>query len=161
MHYCKITTENHPLSVNHKDCLEQINQIVEREGGRNNSFNTDLVALNLDLVERKNSPDQPRPTMDFTFGISKDLKNPNMVLTDLKLNHKTPKTIRRRDLVDKVDGSISLLNRDVTIYSEYFFVFKDNLKEQARSHFRSIFSGRTNLIFVPIKVSELRDKFFI
>lgn len=161
MKYCKTTTENHPLSIRNSDCLEQIGQIVIREGGGKNTFASEQTALNLDLVERHITPAQPRATMDFTFGISCNQKNPFMVLAELKFRHKkSPKTISRRDLEDKVNGSISLLDRDITILGEYYFVFKDNIKEQARHHFRSIFSGRPGLTYIPLKLEELQSRFF-
>jgi hypothetical protein len=161
MKYCELTTKGHPLSVRNSSCLEPITNIIRREGGRSSSFTNAQVALNLDAVERNSRPAQPRATMDCTFGIANRRRSTAMVLIDLKCNHKiSPKHITRTDLQSKVAGSISILDWYVKIFPEYYFIFSDNLKEQARSHFRLIFLGKPRINYIPLTIQELYNKFF-
>ncbi len=159
MNYCQLTTESHPLSLKHKDCLKGINEIILEEGGKNKIFEHQ-TALNLDKVEIKLKHPERRATMDMSFGISVDTKNPKMVLVDFKFNHKSAKTLGKSDLENKMNGSIDLLSRDIQIFNEYFFIFSDYLKNEARSHFNRLFAGRPNCKYIPLKLTELKEMFF-
>ena len=160
MKYCEITTKGHPLSLNHKTCLEIIDQIIIREGGNSRLFGTNSVALNLDMVERSHRPHQMQSTVDFCFGVSQNLKNRQIVLTELRLRVNNPKTIKKSDLVDKVNGSINLLSREIPIYKEFYFIFKNDQKEVARSHFRLLFYNKPNTPYIPLKLNDLHALFF-
>jgi hypothetical protein len=161
MKYCKITTEEHSLSTKYKVCLQAINRIIINEGGKNEGFENEHIALNLDDVQKKQNRAERNSSMDICFGISEDTKNRKLVLVDFKLNHKMVKSIGKSDLEKKVNDSKSLLGNEIPIMNEYFFVFRDNLKEQARSHFKLLFSGKPKIQFCPLKVFELKEKFFI
>ena len=160
MKYCETTTKEHPLSLNHKTCLEQINQIIKREGGNSSLFGTTSLALNLGMVEISLRQHQPQTTVDFCFGISNNLKNRHIDLTELKLRVNNPKTIKKSDLVDKVNGSINLLSREIPIYKGYYFIFKNDQKEVARSHFRLLFYNKPNTPYIAFKLDELYTLFF-
>jgi hypothetical protein len=159
MKYCKTTTNSHPLALKHNDCLKGINEIVLKEGGKNGIFEHHQIALNLDDVEVKLKHPERKATMDMSFGVSVDTKNPKMVLVDFKFKHKSAKTLGKHDLEAKIDGSIALLSRDIDILNEYFFIFNDSLKHEARSHFNRLFAGRSNR-YIPLKLTELKEKFF-
>jgi hypothetical protein len=162
MNYCHITTTNHPLALNNKSCLERIHYIVLREGGNNSPFKKQHIGLNLDNIERNAKRAQLRSTMDFCFGISTDnLRNKQIVLTELKLSVVNPRNIGKNELVDKVNGSVAILTRCETIYPEHYFIFRDNLKEQARRHFQSLFTNKPRIPYQPIKLDELHAKFFV
>ena len=158
--YCKTTTESHPLSLKHKDCLKGINEIIFQEGGKKNIFEHHQTALDLDDIEVKLKYPERRSTMDMSFGISVDTKNPKMVLVDLKFNHKSAKTLGKYDLESKINGSLDLLSRDIQILGEYYFIFNDNLKNEARSHFNRLFAGHPNCKYIPLKLTELKKMFF-
>jgi hypothetical protein len=161
MKYCKITTEKHPVSLKHCECLQEINEIIINEGGQNKLFSKEHIVLNLDEVEKKQNRTERNSSMDICFGISEETKNRKIVLVDFKLNHKTVKTIGKKDLEKKVTESKALIGNEIPTINEYFFIFKDNLKEQARSHFRALFSGKSKIPYKPFKITELKEKFFI
>lgn len=160
MKYCQTTTKLHPISLSNKSCLEQIDQIITREGGNPRLFGSMHIGLNLDMVERNNRPHQMRSTVDFCFGISQNLKNKQIILTELRFRVNNPKTIKKTDIIGKIDGSIELLSRDIPIYNRYFFIFNDNQKEVARSHFRLLFNNKPNNPYTPLKLNELHELFF-
>lgn len=160
MKYCEISTREHPLSIKHNTCLEQIDQIITRENGNSRLFGTS-IALNLDLVEKNLKQHQPQATVDFCFGISNNLVNRHFVLAELKLGVKNPKTIKKSDLIEKVNGSINLLSRGIPIYIEYYFIFNNNQKEVARSHFRLLFFNKPKNPYIPLKLNDLHTLFFI
>lgn len=160
MTYCLDTTRSHPISITNITCLEPINQIILKEGGRNTPFSNDQIALNLDQVEVNSGRAQLRQTMDFCFGISQNGQNRQVVLTELKLRVVNPRTIGRSDVEGKVVGSISILRRDIDIYATYYFVFQQNKIQQARRHFAFLFNNNPRSPYKTILLSDLLDYHF-
>jgi hypothetical protein len=160
MNYCNITTRNHPVSISNNTCLESINNIVSREGGPNGTFQSNQIGLNLDMVEHNSRRAQLRPTMDFCFGISQNLRNQQIVLTELKLNVDKPRKITRSDIEDKVNGSIVILTRAISIHQVYYFVFRPDNHEQARRHFASLYNNNPRSPYKTTILADLFNTFF-
>jgi hypothetical protein len=166
MKYCKNTTQNHPISLSHIGCIEDINSLLLNEGydGIEGLFVNHEVVLNLDCVEASmalNDGDRERnSSMDFTFGIANDDQSVKlMVLAELKLNSLNPNHIRREQLEKKVSSSKRILNIDVYIHNNFIFIFRKDKKEEAKSRFFRM-NPRVPNEYIVMDLDELRYYFF-
>ena len=55
----------------------------------------------------------------------------------------------------KVNHSICLLTRGITIYGKYFFIYPNSLKQQAISRIARLFNNRPNCPYTPLTEIEL------
>ena len=100
MKYCKTTTMNHSVSLVHSDCIENINELVQREGHDVNElvFINKEICLNIEIVESKVAALENRnrnKSMDFAIGLSNSLTNDKeILLVELKLNLQNPRNIK-------------------------------------------------------------------
>lgn len=167
MKYCRITTMNHPTSLAHPSCIEDINALLLTEGdiGTGALFTNDEVVLNLDCVEAKiafyDGDRERNKSMDFSFGIANDERSIQlMVLAELKLNSLNPNSIRREHLEEKVTASINVLTNAIDIYANYIFIFRNDKKEEARSRFFRMNPKIPNEYLV-MDLEELYYNFFL
>jgi hypothetical protein len=164
MKYCRITTENHPVSLACPDCIEDISALLLKEGHITLfAFTNDEVVLNLDCVETllalKGVRDK-RKSMDMTFGIANDDRSVQlMVLVELKLNHLNPNNVKRDFLEQKVIESTAVLSNSIHIYANYIFLFRSDRKEEAKNRFFRMNPKIPNEYLV-MDVEELYDTFF-
>lgn len=156
MKYSKEVTETHSLSCLHKDCLQLIADCLKAEGGRGILFDHE-TCINLDKIEKKQRKSKPQATMDLTMGIKTASKE--MLLVELRFNYKNPKNIGKQDILDKILHSKELLS-DCIIHSEYIFIFKENVKNQARNHFNRLFIGK-NIPCLIMTEEEFHHHFFL
>lgn len=165
MKYCRITTENHPVSLTHIGCIEDINHLLVNEGhvGAAALFTNGEVVLNLDCVEALIALREARErsrSMDFSFGIANEDQSIRLiVLAELKLNHQNPNHVRREHLEEKVAGSILALTNAVHIYANYIFIFRSDKKEEAKSRFFRM-NPRIPNEYLVMDLQELHYNFF-
>jgi hypothetical protein len=139
MKYSKSQTLNHMESVNKPECLKNLNDLIIKEGydGVNNVFDNEVTILDLDCVESKNAMKERRTnrsSMDCTFAIEDEITgNVEMLLVELRFNYVNMQNLTRRKLLDKVSGSRIALGSSVKINDDNIFIFKSELKEQAKS----------------------------
>lgn len=142
MKYSKPETLAHIVSVNNPGCLTVFNDLIVKEGydGVGNVFNDDIIVLDMDCVEINNARNEGNrnrnSSMDCTFAIKDEVNNNvEMLLVELRFNYQKLKKLKQEKLLDKVSGSTLALGTSVPICTTYVFIFKTNLKEQARSWF--------------------------
>lgn len=157
MIYCEHTTKNHPISLSHPSCLEELSNVIKNEGGNNSGCPTNCFVLNLDKLVKNNNFSH-MSSMDISFGISTERINPKIVLVEFKYNLKSPKNITKNEIEDKINDSITLLSREPSINNEYYFVFPSKIKEQALRHFYSLF--RKNTKYLITDTEELVKRYF-
>ena len=166
MTYCLETTQSHHLHDLSPSCCGIISDIVQQEGGNGRKFPNNLV-INLDLAEKILAKKDRRPrkqTMDIAFGCSEKkqykksithITNKCIVLVDFKLNTTSHNFGNKADFEGKVNHSICLLTRDITIYGKYFFIYPNSLKQQAISRIARLFNNRPNCPYTPLTEIEL------
>ncbi len=157
--YCPASTQQHPLSKKHPDCIEKIHELCRKEGARKTPFESE-VCLNIDQVEHnlaKREKRSKRSTMDLAFGLAhKSTKR--FVPVELKLNIKSIYNLEGSELKSKIAGSIALLGHNPQLLNKYYFVFKPGLKNQAERNLRRLFENRR--IVSGIDLNDLKNHFF-
>nr|WP_320038504.1 hypothetical protein [uncultured Bacteroides sp.] len=160
MKYCKETTEQHPLSIKYPACLEQLKGCIKKEGGSGELFSDDDICLNLDEVEEKVSKGGDREaTMDVAIGLSEEKRNRQMLLVEFRFRYDKPSNIGKKEIEDKINHSKQLLLGGGTINKDYVFVFSPKKVNEARSHFRRLFSGKKVSALV-MEEKELHNTYF-
>ena len=142
MKYSKPETLAHIVSINNPGCLTIFNDLIVTEGydGAGNVFNDDVIVLDMDCVEINNARNDGNrnrnSSMDCTFAIKDEVNHSvEMLLVELRFNYQKLKKLKQQKLLDKVSGSTLALGTSVPISPTYIFIFKTNLKAQARSWF--------------------------
>lgn len=160
MKYCNKTTLNHSLCAKYPSCLEELNEIFKAEGYKSTLFANE-VALNIDKVERECSKKKksPESTMDLTIGISREGKQPQMLLVELKFNSKNPHNISKRELDDKIRRSIDLLSDAATsVAEEKIILFNDNKVQVGRRVIYRLYGQLSRIKTSSGK--EFKEKYF-
>jgi len=159
MKYCKETTEQHPLSEKYPACLEQLKGCIKKEGGSGDLFSDDDICLNLDEVEKVMSTGNREATMDVAIGLSEEKRNRQMLLVEFRFRYDKPSNIGKKEIEDKINHSKQLLLGGVPINKDYVFVFSPKKVNEARSHFRRLFSGKKVSALV-MEEKELHKTYF-
>lgn len=166
MNYSKPETLAHIVSVNNPGCLTIFNDLIVTEGydGTGNIFNDDVIVLDMDCVEINNARDDGNrdrnSSMDCTFAIKDVNHNVEMLLVELRFNYQKLKRLKQQKLLDKVSGSTLALGTSVPISSTYIFIFKTNLKAQARSWFFRKFPTIPRN-YVVMDILDLKANYFV
>lgn len=157
--YCKIATNQHPLCVSDKSCIELINAVCIAEGAKKTQFATE-VCLNLDKLEGKfaqKDKRNARKTMDISFGVSSGNEQ-RTVLCEFRLNYKNVNNLKKSELDSKILNSKSIVGHSPLIYTPYIFVFNSKVKNQALRTLRRLYSNRNNTI--AFDLNELKAIYF-
>lgn len=157
MKYSKNVTVTHPLSCLHKDCLLSLSDCIKTEGGKGVLFCKNEICLNLDHIEKKQHKNNPQATMDLTIGV--EIPSRKMLLVELRFNYKNPQNIGKQEIINKIVHSKDLLS-ECPIHSEYIFIFKENVKNQARNHFNRLFTAK-NTSCIIMTEEEFYHHFFV
>ncbi len=156
--YCVSTTKS-IISQFQSTCLQDINQIIVSEGGKNPPF-TKEIAVNLDQYEVENAKKSKRNryhTMDMVFAVI-DHNSKYIILTELRLKYRNVNNLRKSELVQKINDSKQIIGYSITFFSTYYFIFKNNLVQQASNKLRRLFLNKSN--YVAINIYDLKSKFF-
>lgn len=166
MKYSISQTLKHIESVNKPECLKNFNDMIVEEGydGVVSVFDDNVIVLDLDCVESKNAIKERRTnrsSMDCTFAIEDvETGNVEMLLVELRFNYVTMKNLTRTKLIDKVSGSTIALGNSIKINEENVFIFKSELKEQAKSRlFRMLPKIPSN--YLVMDIFELKTTYFV
>ena len=166
MKYSLITTQNHPISINHPECTEDINSLLKHECNSlvATTFTNAEIVINLDTAEAilaHNQSRQRNKSMDITFGISNvDLSIKMMVMVELRLNFENPYNLNRQSLEDKVKFSLIVLTNFVPIYPKFIFVFQAKIKEEAKNRFYRM-NPKIPSDYVVMDLNDLKAAFFV
>lgn len=140
MNYSKEDTLNHKLAITYHECLVDLDELIHKEN--DSSLNKDVqfassIVIDLDSVEilkAKAEGRQQNSTMDCSFAIA--TKNGiKMQIVEFRFNYSNLRNLNRNKLIDKVSGSVLLLENSPPVNSNYVFVFNKNLIAQATSRF--------------------------
>ncbi len=141
MKYNKIETLNHTVSKSFSCCVKDFDDIILEEDDllsvKPNLF-SNVDVIDLDCVELNLAKSQRRcqnSTMDSSFAIS-DNRDIEMLLVELRFNYRNLSNLNRKKLIDKVNGSISILGNTVKINDTYIFIFQPNLVALATNRLR-------------------------
>jgi len=169
MKYCKITTQHHPIATQYPQCIEDLNTIFRNEGyvGEGVLFNNEETGINLDSVEQQRTKKLPKQrgsigkSVDFAFGINNTATEKKYtVLTELKLNHTdVRRNLKYEEIEGKIAASVNTLADDIAVLPKYYFLFSDEVVEQARNKFSRLYSGN-NKSRIAASVTEWFELFF-
>jgi len=164
MKYNKLETEKHVISQSYQCCVKDYNEIVLNEDDSITvipTIFTDVNVIDLDCVEKiraQNKSQNRQSTMDSTFAIS-DSSNLEMLLVELRFNYRNLSNLNRKKLIDKVNGSISILGNSVKINDTYIFIFQSNLVQQAQSRLQRMVPIIPSN-YIAMDLNELISKYF-
>ncbi len=161
-------TEKHPVVGNRefKECLHLVLTIITDNGGRSRYFKNEK-AINVDCIEEKLRRSQPLKTVDMAF-VARDRKKPDpeasdlrTVLVELKMGVRNVNNLRRDDFENKVHNSKDILGNEPQILQDYFFVFNDRVRNQAKHSLYRIFNKPPmQLPYKIVSLKELIESFF-
>lgn len=160
MKYCRDTTNNHPICRRYPKTLYSLNKLLRKDGAKKDWFGTENV-VNLDeleIITKRGGRGDENRTMDFCMGVSVNQKSSQMLMTEIRLNYKKPENIGKKELMDKISYSKTLLTQDIPIAKEKVFLFNDNCISQAKRHIYSLFNNNPNVIVCTTK--EFKERFF-
>ena len=164
MKYCKTTTQNHPVSLAHKICLEDINTLIIEEGysETNPLFTNNEIVINLDKAKKiiaKSKGINEEKSVDMAFGLTHgDSSTNEMLMVELKFNYvNNLKNLKMDSLKGKIRDSKNLLTELVPISNEYIFIFKTNHIEEAKNKFFRAGFARN---FIVMDISKLKEIYF-
>ncbi len=158
--YCKETTITHRLSITHKDCLIDINNLSKKNGAKKEVFKKEIEVLNLDCVEiklAKNERRNRKKTMDFVVGLKRKNEN-KMLLIDFKLKAKNGKNIDGSNLKNKIKYSVSLIGNNPQIMKFYLLIYNKNYINEATQTIRRKMLNKPEIIIISI--NELKTILF-
>lgn len=161
MKYCEHTTCSHPICEQFKEQVQFIDTIFRTEGCNTKLFDKEK-AINLDEVEIELCKNNrcTQATMDLAIGISREEKNSQMLLIELKFNVKNPANIKKGDLETKIKHSIEILSREIPIHDIKIIVFDNKQISVARSWIARMFGKPANPTILVKTAKELKDEYF-
>ena len=157
--YCCDSTMGHSISIKYPNCIEKISEVITKEGGKTNSFKNEKI-INIDKVEITKAQSENRDlskTVDIAFCIKKT-KNINIVLVEFRFNYLNVNNLSKSDLDKKINYSKQLLSSDVQIHDVFYFVFSPQIKNQAYSKLRRLYSNKSS--HIAININDLNEIFF-
>lgn len=165
MKYSRILTQNHPVSLIKPECLINFNDLNVTEGFDEivDLFADNIIVLDLDCVELKNALTEnrnKRSSMDCTFAIVVEgTVDHEMLMVELRYNYISMRNLSGKKLIEKVSGSTLALGDSTTINGKSIFIFKTDLKEQAKSRlFRML--PRVPSDYIIMDLYELKAQYF-
>jgi hypothetical protein len=150
-------------SINKKEALVDLNQLIAQEGCEEIMpvFINNEVVLDMDLVEKKTAKTESRTlnkSMDSAFIITNN-EDTKVLFVEFRFNYEKMRGLNRNALIEKVSGSIAVLNNNPNIHNQYYFIFKSNLKYQAIRRFRNMNPSIPNN-FIATDITDLKATFF-
>lgn len=125
-----------------KTAVMTYSDLCKQEGGKTSTHSNEII--HIDAIPASRRMSQPPATLDFLCGICKRSKDENktqkerdrhFLLGECRFNYKHPRNITKNDIVDKVNGTRSLLSRDSSaLFPKIVFLFPDTCVQEARSH---------------------------
>lgn len=166
MRYSNQETKNLATFIGYPESLEDINTIISRDGCLEAMpfFINEEVVIDMDCVEKKIARSEGRcnnKSMDSAFVALDADGNCSIVFVEYRFNYQSMKNLRAKDLRGKKKFSHkNLVDLGVTnFHNKYYYIFNDNLKEQARRYFRSLYPSMPNN-FIPLTIIDLKTIFF-
>ncbi len=160
MEYSNDVTLSHPLSKHARN----LNELSRNDGGKG-LFDNDAIAISLDDAEHSRGV-SPNMTMDIAIGTIRkgtadNPRNEKMTMCEFRFNFKSMKNISKTDLEEKIRHSRTLLQQDeYPINETCYFLFSDNLINQARNAFNRLYHTRTKhrVVKTEAEMSELLSR---
>lgn len=161
MKYCETTTINHPVSNRYPAQIESINTIFSNEGFKQGIFGEER-AMNLDKIEIElcKGKCSLQPTMDFAIGLSKEGKNCQILLVELKLNVNVPSNVTKKEIDDKIRHSVEVLSHTPQIYTEKYILFRKEKIAVAKSYMSRLYGKPPKPLLQVKSPEEFKSDFF-
>lgn len=165
MKYSKQATEDFARQIGKEECLEPIDQLILKEGctDQNISLNSNELILNMDCVEGKVASAekrQPNKSMDSAFiAENQDGTNQHIVFVEYRFNYSNLSNLKKADLFGKVAGSSAALSHSANIYTNNYFVFNSDIKQQAISRFNRMNPAMPQH-YVALDMYDIKNLFF-
>lgn len=163
MRYSNDKTLALATEIGRTDCLKDLNQMISHEGftGALPFFGNSEIVLDMDCVEGKLASYEkriPNKSMDSAFVISNG--KTEILLVEFRFNYRNMKNLDKRELFGKVSGSRNaLISSTLNIQDNYYFVFDNNLKEQAKRRFRNMVPSMPTH-YIATDLIDLKALFF-
>ena len=122
-------------------CPSTLSEVSERDYPKKDYFSSkDILCLDMDVYEKnvlkKSTPEE---TVDAVIGISSyhhnRMVNPRLLLIELRMGYGDADNLVRKQQIDKVAHTRSLLSYETNIEKTSLFVFNDNTYPTAESLF--------------------------
>lgn len=99
-------------------------------------FKSDIEGIDLDLYESQRAIANREMTMDAVIGIAdyrgNRLVNSRLLLVELRMDYDSTKNLKYRSLSGKIQHSRLAIGREIRVDENSFFVFRDDIVEQAK-----------------------------
>lgn len=167
MKYSNEKTREMAKAIGFPKCLEDLNTIVSRDGClvAMPYFTKMEIVIDMDCVESNIARSEGRnnnKSMDSAFVTLDEDGSSKIVFAEFRFNYKSMKNLRAKDLRGKKKYSLQNLKQlgELNFHDKFYYIFNDNLKEQARRYFRSLYPSMPNN-FKPITIEEMKVAFFL
>ncbi len=165
MIYSKKATISAANSMSFRKCITNYEMLVRKEGCviAYPIFLSNELVIDMDCAESITAKIAKRTnnkSMDSAF-IALNGFSELVVLVELRFNYKSMNNLRAKDLKAKKQFTSKIFsdNGFNNFHNQCYYIFDDNLKEQARRHFRNLHPSMPSS-FKPLKIEELKDLFF-
>lgn len=164
MKYSKEQTIHLATLLNKTTCLQDINQLIVKEGCTEEIFFIHQEeVLDMDCVENQLAIEGQRKrfkSMDSALVVVQESDDtPKIILVEFRFNYKKMSNLTKVELFEKVAGSTNALENTLTIDAKYYFIFNANLKQQAINRFRRMVPSMPHN-FIATDIHELKTLFF-
>lgn len=157
--YCPVTTQQHHLAKRFVLCVEKFNDVMSAEGEKRTVFKNE-ICINLDKVEQSLAQAEKRcrhKTMDICFGVLKN-NTKHLVLCECRFNYQNVKNLSKSELDNKISYSKELVGNEITIHQYIIFLFNIEIKQQAFSRLRRLYSNKN--ILKVLDINEFKQEYF-
>lgn len=150
--FCEHTTTQNKLAIKFKNCLNNIQSHILKEGCKNKLFDKEQC-LNLDEIEiclAKKERRSKNSTVDAVIGLKKSSLR-NILLCDFKFNVKNPRNIDKNDIDSKIYYSKQLFENSEQFHNKIYLIFKKEIKNEARSRIRRLYLNKSFVLAIDIE----------
>jgi hypothetical protein len=165
MKYSETETRNLSAQINKDMCLEDLNDLIVKEGCSETLpvFVNNEIVLDMDCVELKLAKAESRKqnkSMDSAFVIADNSgTKKDILLVEFRFNYTNMKNLDRNELEGKVSGSLNSLKSITNIHTQHYFIFDSSLKNQALSRLNRM-NPRIPTYYIATDISEFKSMFF-
>ena len=163
MKYSKEQTIHLATLLNKTTCLQDINQLIVKEGCTEEIFFIHQEELlDMDCVENQLAKEGQRnrfKSMDSALVVVQESDATHkIILVEFRFNYQNMKNLTKVELFEKVAGSTNALENTLIIEDKYYFIFKADLKQQAINRLYRMNPRPNN--FIATDIHELKTLFF-
>lgn len=166
MKYSKEQTIHIATLLNKTTCLQDVNQLIFKEGCTEKMpfFIHQEEVLDMDCVEKQLAKEEGQrkklKSMDSALVVVQESDATHkIILVEFRFNYKKMSNLTKVELFEKMAGSTNALENTLIIDDKYYFIFNANLKQQAINRFRRMVPSMPHN-FIATDIHELKTLFF-